>query len=176
MRKFLLLFPLIFVFSPGWASIPATPVMTLYRFNGDLEVPYYDIESFARSGPSQPSGRLTQGTSLIPCLVVRNGRPLMDRQGTPYVGFEIVVNSRTATPAATNAFKTALQQRRNMTVTNHHCDDAVRHVISIRKIYALDKAPFFDPPFPSGVNRAIPQRKHHSELDQIVQAFHNSAY
>ena len=99
MRKFLLLSLLLFIFSPGWASIPATPVMTLYRFNGNLEIPYYDIESFAQSGPSRPAGRLTQGTSLIPCLVIRDGRPLTDRQGTPYVGFEIVVNSRTATPA-----------------------------------------------------------------------------
>ncbi|MCB1777042.1 MAG: hypothetical protein KDI50_06375 [Candidatus Competibacteraceae bacterium] len=176
MRKFLLLSLLLFIFSPGWASIPATPVMTLYRFNGNLEIPYYDIESFAQSGPSRPAGRLTQGTSLIPCLVIRDGRPLTDRQGTPYVGFEIVVNSRTATPAATNTVKTALQQRQNMMVTNHHCGDAVRHVISIRRMYAMDKAPFFDPPPLSGTHRAISQRKYHSELDQIVQAFHNSAY
>ncbi|HRX71632.1 MAG TPA: hypothetical protein P5329_10745 [Candidatus Competibacteraceae bacterium] len=176
MKKFLLLFPLIFILSPAWARIPATPVMTLYQFNGKLEVPYYDIESFAKSGASRPAGYLAQGTSLIPCLVVRSGRPLTNRQGTPYVGFQIVVNSRTATPVDTEVFKTALQQRRNLKVTNHHCDAAVQHVISIQKMYALDKAPFFDPPLPTGVNRAIPQRKYHSELDQIVQAFHNSTY
>ena len=29
------------------AAIPATPVMTLYRFNGDLNLPYFDIEGFS---------------------------------------------------------------------------------------------------------------------------------
>ncbi len=28
------------------ADIPATPVLTLYRFNGDLSLPYYDVETF----------------------------------------------------------------------------------------------------------------------------------
>ena len=77
------------------AGIPATPVMTLYQFNGKLEIPYYEVGAFRRSGPASPAGFLTQGTSLIPCLVMRDGRPLTDRNGTPYVGFQIVVNSRT---------------------------------------------------------------------------------
>ena len=31
-------------------GIPATPVLTLYRFNADPTLPYYDVEQFARSG------------------------------------------------------------------------------------------------------------------------------
>jgi hypothetical protein len=150
--------------------------MTLYRFNGNLDIPYYDVRQFEKSGASRPAGSLAQGTSLIPCLVVRNGRPLTDRQGTPYVGFQIVVNSRTATPASTDAFKTALQQRQAMTVANHHCNGVVQHVMNIRRMYAMDKAPFFDPPVSTRANRVTPQRQYHSELDRIVQAFHNSAH
>jgi len=175
MKKVLLLCALLAPL-PVAADIPATPVMTLYRFNGNLEIPYYDLRRFEKAGASRPAGSLAQGTSLIPCLVVRNGRPLMDRHGTPYVGFQIVVNSRTATPASTGAFKAARQQRQAMTVANHHCDQAVQHVISIRKLYAMDKAPFFDPPLPTRVNRIAPQRQYHNDLDQIVQSFHNSAY
>ncbi|MFM7119866.1 MAG: hypothetical protein ACKOZX_06375, partial [Gammaproteobacteria bacterium] len=57
------------------ANIPATPVMTLYRFNGDLNLPYFDIESFATRGPVAPAGTLAQGTTVVPCLVLRNGSP-----------------------------------------------------------------------------------------------------
>ncbi len=40
----------IFMTSSAWASIPATPVMTLYKFNGSLNMPYYEIESFRQQG------------------------------------------------------------------------------------------------------------------------------
>ena len=66
--------------SPAWAGIPATPVMTLYRFNGPVDFPYYAIDTFLASGPSTPAGTLAQGTSVTPCLVVRNGEPLTDRE------------------------------------------------------------------------------------------------
>ena len=167
------LFLLVFIAAvPAWAGIPATPVMTLYQFNGKLEIPYYEVEAFRRSGPASPAGFLTQGTSLIPCLVMRDGRPLTDRNGTPYVGFQIVVNSRTATPASTERFKAAWRQRQSLTVTNHHCGAGVRHVISIRKLYALNKAPFFDPPRPAGTHAAL--RASGGELDRIVRTFHQS--
>ena len=146
--------------------------MTLYQFDGGLEIPYYEIDAFRRSGPSSPAGFLTQGTSLIPCLVVQDGRPLTDRNGTPYVGFQIVVNSRTATPASTELFKAALRQRQTTTVDNHHCDAGVRHVIGIRALYALEKAPFFDPPRRTGAGAATSSSG--GEPDQIVRAFHQS--
>lgn len=79
------------------AEIPATPVMTLYRFNGSLNIPYYDVDQFRRSGPSTPAGTLAQGSSLVPCLVVTDGEPLTDRKGVPYVGFQVVVDARSAT-------------------------------------------------------------------------------
>ena len=140
MRKSFLFFALL-ISSPAWA-IPATPVMTLYQFNGSLDTPYYGIDSFLRRGTSSPAGTLAQGTSLIPCLVIRNGRALTDSKGTPYVGFQIVVDSRNATPAATERFKSVVKQRQAMTVANHHCDSSVRHVINVRKLFALEKAPF----------------------------------
>ena len=60
-------------------AIPATPLMTVYEFNGPLEIPYYEIETFQRSGTSSSrTGTLTQGTSVIPCLVVRGGQPLTE--------------------------------------------------------------------------------------------------
>ena len=45
--------------SPSQAAIPATPVMTLYKFNGPLQVPYYRIGA---NGPGAKAGSLTQGT------------------------------------------------------------------------------------------------------------------
>jgi len=154
------------------AAIPATPVMTLYKFNGKLDVPYYGIESFLKRGASSPAGTLAQGTSVIPCLVIRNGRPLTDSKGTPYVGFEIVVDSRKATPASTDKFKRAFAKRKSMRVPNHHCDSGVRYVIKVREMYALNKAPFFDPP---GRGRSSGATEGRSELDRIVRAFHNSS-
>ncbi len=43
------------------ADIPATPVLTLYRFNGDLTLPYYDIERFQASGTGAPAGQSGAG-------------------------------------------------------------------------------------------------------------------
>ena len=103
------------------ANIPATPVMTLYRFNGDSELPYFELESFARRGATSPAGTLAQGTTLIPCLPVRHGRALTDAKGTPFVGFEIVVDSRSATPEAAARLEEAIAGRKTLTVTNHHC-------------------------------------------------------
>jgi hypothetical protein len=155
------------------AAIPATPVMTLYQFNGKLDVPYYEIESFRKRGASSPAGSLAQGTSLIPCLVIRNGKPLTDSKGTPYVGFDIVVDARKATPASTDKFKRAFANRKSMRVSNHHCDASIRHVINVRQMYALNKAPFFDPP---GSGRPGGAKGAQSELDGIVRAFHNSSH
>lgn len=159
--------------SRAWADIPATPVMTLYQFNGSLDVPYYDIDAFQRSGATSPAGSLSQGTSLIPCLVIRAGEPLTDSSGTPYVGFRIVVDARTATPASTEQFKQAVNQRKTLTVDNHHCDDSVRHVIDARRMYAMEKAPFFDPPVARGAGEPATARPQ-GELDAIIRAFHDS--
>jgi len=157
----------------AWAGIPATPVMTLYQFNGPLSVPYYDADDFLKRGEkAKPAGRLTQGTSLIPCLVIKDGRPVTDKKGTPYVGFDLVVDSTKATPTATARFEKAWQERAAMLVPNHHCADDVRHVINVRKLYALNKSPFFDPP--AAAARAS-SAKGASELDRIVRAFHNSS-
>lgn len=154
------------------ADIPATPVMTLYQFNGSLEIPYYDLETFCRLGTSTPAGTLTQGTSVIPCLVVLNGKPLTDEKGTPYVGFQVVVDSRTATDSASKQFQQTLHDRSSMMVANHHCDSGAKIVIDVRKLYPLNKVPYFDPPqAPTGKS---PQPSL-GELDEIVRAFHNSS-
>ncbi|NCA71652.1 MAG: hypothetical protein EOM91_16540 [Sphingobacteriia bacterium] len=152
------------------AAIPATPVMTLYQFNGPLEIPYYDADRFARAGATSPAGTLTQGTSVIPCLVIRNGKPLTDDSGTPFVGFEVIVDPRKATRAETERFKRAVSERRSQTVRNHHCPSSVKHVVNVRNLYALSKAPFFDPP--GGGRGGQPEGA--SELDRIVRAFHAS--
>lgn len=157
---------------PASAAIPATPVMTLYRFNGPLNIPYYDVKSFGRSGPAAPAGHLAQGTSVIPCLVIRDGAPLTDRNGTPYVGFQIVVNAQTARPAATERFQATVRQRQAATVTNHHCGPGVRHVLNVRHLYDMEKAPFFDPPPPQRVSATHSTAR--GRLDRIVRAFHNS--
>ena len=78
------------------ADIPATPLMTLYRFNGALDLPYFAVDQFGSAGPGAPAGTLVQGTTVIPCLVLRDGRPLVDASGTPYVGFDIIGDPRTA--------------------------------------------------------------------------------
>jgi len=155
-----------------WAGIPATPLMTLYKFNGAIDIPYYTVESFQRSGPSSPAGTLSQGSSLIPCLVIRKGHPLTDSDGTPFVGFKVVVNARRATPASTDVFKRAFASRRSMVVSNHHCSSDVRFVLDVRNLYTLDKPPFFDPPL-GGKGRS--RVEGNSRLDQIVHTFHNSS-
>ncbi len=164
------LLALALVLSPALADIPATPVMTLYQFNGAVDVPYYDVDDFERFGATSPTGSLAQGTSVIPCLVIRGGKPLTDSSGTPYVGFQIVVDSRTAAPASAERFKQAVAQREGLTVQNHHCDAGVRNVIEVRRLYAMEKAPFFDPPGAPAKRAAPPQ----DELDAIIRAFHNS--
>ncbi|HQD57346.1 MAG TPA: hypothetical protein PLX26_12800 [Candidatus Competibacteraceae bacterium] len=174
MKKYWLFMALILMLPtwPATAAIPATSVMTLYRFNGPLEIPYYDVESFRRSGPSLPAGYLTQGSSVIPCLVIRDGTPLTDRNGTPYVGFRVVVDARTATPAATERFEAVMRQRQAAAVANHHCGPGVRHLLNVRHLYDMEKAPFFDPPPPS-MSSAIHSTSR-GGLDRIVRAFHNS--
>ncbi len=134
---------------PALADIPATPVMTLYKFNGPRTNPYYDADDFARRGPQSPAGQLTQGSSIIPCLVIRNGKPLVDESGTPYVGFEVVVDTAKAGPEATDKFKKALAERKGLKVENHHCGPGIKRVISVRDFYAMTKAPAFDPPGPA---------------------------
>jgi hypothetical protein len=170
--KFLVLFVSLIISSTIWAGIPATPVLTLYQFNGPLEIPYYDLDTFQRSGPSIPAGTLVQGTSVIPCLVVREGKAIVDRKGTPYVGFQVVVDSRTATDNSTKIFEQALNQRSVMTVANHHCDPNIHKVIDVRKLYPLAKPPFFDPPRAS--IKSKPSHTSQNKLDEIIRAFHNS--
>ncbi|EIC22512.1 hypothetical protein [Thiorhodovibrio frisius] len=154
------------------ADIPAAPVMTLYQFNGALRIPYYQIGA---SGPGAVAGYLTQGSSVIPCLVVRNGKALTDASGTPYVGFKIVVDSAKAGPDATAKFEQALARQASLRVENHHCGADVRHVMNVRKLYALTKAPFFDPPR-SGARASASQTKSNgeSDLEALVREFHNS--
>jgi hypothetical protein len=152
------------------AAVPATPVMTIYKFNGPLEVPYYRIGA---SGPGARAGTLTQGTSVIPCLVVRNGRALTDAKGTPYVGFEVVVDPRKARDdSATRTFERTFAARASKTVDNHHCGPEVRHVLNVRNLYVLQKPPFFDPAGRGDAKAAERQGK--STLDKIVRVFHNS--
>ena len=160
------------VSSVVWAGIPATPVMTLYQFNGPLEIPYYDLDSFLRSGSSSPAGTLTQGTSVIPCLVVLDGKALTDEKGTPYVGFQVVVDSRAATETDEVRFQQAVRQRSSMTVANHHCYPGAKRVIDVRKLYPLKKAPFFDPPPARTTSK--PPRASQGDLDEVIRAFHNS--
>lgn len=155
------------------ANIPATPVLTLYRFNGDLNLPYYDVERFIRSGASAPAGTLAQGTTVIPCLAMRNGHPVTDDSGTPFVGFEVVVDPRHATPESAARLTEVIAQRKALTVPNHHCDASVRYVIDVRNLYPMEKVPFFDPPRSAAATGSATAAG--SEPDAIVRAFHNSA-
>jgi len=156
---------------PAAADIPAAPLMTVYRFNGPTGIPYYAVDRFQRSGPTTPAGTLAQGTSVIPCLVIRDGRPLTDRGGTPYVGFEVVVDARSATRESTARFKEVAARQKARRVANHHCPPNAPYVIDVRALYALGKAPSYDPPLPPGLAPAAGA----SQLDQIVRAFHASA-
>lgn len=153
---------------PLQAAIPATPLMTVYQFNGPLTVPFYRAEDF--TGGGAPAGFLTQGTSVIPCLMIRKGSPVTDSKGTPFVGFEVVVDPRDAGRDATERFKRVLAERERLQVQNHHCGPGVRHVIDVRNLYSLKKAPFFDPPRPSGTTSPRGLTK----LDGVVRAFHAS--
>ncbi len=130
--------------------------------------PFYRADGF--TGPGTPAGSLTQGTSLIPCLVIRDGKPLTDAKGTPYVGFEVVVDPRRATRADTERFQRTVAERGRLQVENHHCAPGVANVIDVRQLYALKKAPFFDPPRGSQGGAGAGT----TELDRIVRAFHAS--
>jgi len=158
------------------ADIPALPVMTLYKFNGKLDLPYYEINHYIKSRKPKPAGSLAQGSAVIPCVVVRNGRPLTDRKGTPYVGFTVVLDSRSATPQDARRFSKVVAQRRGLRVANHHCDAAVKYVMDVRRLVAKKSPPRFDPPArdTAGGAGALQSRRSNSELDSIVRAFHNS--
>ncbi len=154
------------------AEVAAPPVMTVYRFDGPMEVPIYDADAFARSGTAAPaSGALTQGTSVVPCLVIRDGEALTDSSGTPFVGFELVVDSRRATPESTARFKDAAARQKTLTVANHHCPPGVDQVVDVRHLAVLGKAPFFDPPRAAGEGE---EPSATSKLDRVVRAFHAS--
>lgn len=157
---------------PALADIPATPLMTVYQFNGPDGVPYYDVGGFRGDRLPPPVGTLAQGTSVVPCLVVRGGRPLTDGDGTPYVGFEVVVDARAATADDAARFKTAAAQRAASTVANHHCPAGTRHVVDARRLIAQSRAPSFDPPRPLDASDAAPNGR--DQLDAIVRAFHDS--
>lgn len=168
-----LLSPL-FSLATAFAGIPATRVMTVYQFGGPLGVPYFDVDRFRQSGASSPAGTLAQGTSVIPCLVIHGGAALTDAGGTPYVGFETVVDSRAATPASTARFVEVSTQRKAMSVADHHCRAGTKHVINVRSLFALDKAPRFDPPASGNVAPVI--RSARVGLDEVVRAFHASPH
>jgi hypothetical protein len=170
-RGLLLVSPLV-VLATAAAAIPAAPLMVVYQFDGPASVPYYDVDRFLRSGPTSPAGTLAQGTSVIPCLVVRGGQPVTDEQGTPYVGFEVVVDARSATPASTAHFAAIAKQRTEMTVANHHCAKGAAYVIDVRKLITADKAPRFEPPRSGTTAPATLAAR--GESDAIVRAFHAS--
>lgn len=164
--------PFLLLATPALADIPATPLMTVYQFNGPSGVPYHAVGQFRGDRAAQPAGTLAQGTAVIPCLVVRAGRALTDDDGTPFVGFEVVVDAREATPEDSARFKTLAAQRKALTVPNHHCPADTRYVIDARRLVALGKAPSFDPPRPLTEAGAPPAGG--DQLDTIVRAFHAS--
>ncbi len=105
--------------------------------------------------------------------MVRNGAPLTDASGAPYVGFEVVVDADRAGPDSTERFERIATQQKALRVANHVCTHKVRHVIDARRLFALDKAPRFEPP-PAAVSlKPLPPR---SEIDAIVRAFHASPH
>lgn len=159
--------------APVHAKIPATPVMTLYRFNGPANIPYYEIAGFRARGTASSAGTLAQGSSVVPCLAIVDGEPLTDNRGVPYVGFQVIVDSRTATPAATARFLAARKERQGLLVQNNHCSADVRYVLDIRNLYDMSKPPLFEPPPASVPGQKQPASN--STADQIVRAFHNSS-
>ncbi len=182
-RLVLLLPALLSVSVDGLADIPATPVMTLYRFNGNIDVPYYEVNAFLESRKPKPAGTLAQGSAVIPCLVIRNGRPVTNRKGTPYVGFNVVLDVRKATPGSVPRFTEAVAARRALRVRNHHCDSSVRHVIDVRRLVAKKSPPLFDPPIRSVARSALSSAagvptadRGDGDLDAIIRAFHNSPH
>jgi hypothetical protein len=174
MKTILAVLSLLLATATAWSGdIPATPLMTLYRFNGTPEIPYYDITSSGRSWSTAPAGFLAQGTSVVPCLVIRNGQPLTDDQGVPYVGFQVIVDARTATSTATARYTQVAGERQALRSTNHHCAPGMRYVLDVRNLYAMEKPPLFEPNRTTASSITPPQPL--GELDRIVRAFHNSA-
>lgn len=152
------------------AAVPAAPVMSLYRFNGDLDTPYYTVESFEKSGTKKAAGYLAQGSRVIPCVVVRNGKALTDKNGTPYVGFEVVMDAKKANASSAGKLLNKVAEREGKMVANHHCGSGNRFVINAKRLINRQKPPFFDPAGkgkknPGGINT----------IDNIVRAFHNSS-
>lgn len=160
------------------ADIPAAPVMTLYRFNGPVDVPYYALEDVlagARAGAkSRVAGTLAQGTTVIPCLVLDGAKPITDPGGAPLVGFTTVVDARTATAESTAVVRDAIARQRSARVANHHCAPGVRHLLDVRNLYAMEKAPFFDPPRPGNHPSAGSPTTTHSPRDALIRDFHDS--
>jgi len=171
--RILCVFLVLFSGSLAWAGIPATQVMTLYRFNGPTSIPYYRVESVGKTGPGNPAGTLAQGTSVIPCVVVKNGVPLTSSDGVPYVGFEVVVDARKAGPADTVRFRQKVETRRSLKVENNQCGPGIQYVLDVRGLYALSKPPQFDPPRGRGAHAQA--KVIQDGLDQIIRQFHNSA-
>ena len=164
---------IVFSWSMAYAAIPATPVMTLYRFNGPADIPYYTAESVGPNGPGRPAGTLAQGTSVIPCVAVKDGRPLTSSDGVPYVGFNVVVDARKASPLDSERYRRIEKSRRSLQVKNNQCEAGVRYVLDVRSLYTMSKPPFFDPPRKQG--QQVQPHVFQGELDQIVRAFHNSS-
>ncbi|NLZ17523.1 MAG: hypothetical protein GX087_07295 [Desulfobulbaceae bacterium] len=156
------------------AQIPATQVMTLYRFNGPVNIPYYDVADFRLQGAATPAGTLAQGSSVVPCLVIQDGEPLTDNRGVPYVGFSVIVDARTATPASSARFLAARKERKGLLVQNNHCSAGVRYVLDVRNLYDMSKPPFFEPPPVAAPAQKVAASR--STADNIVRAFHNSSY
>jgi hypothetical protein len=105
--------------------------------------------------------------------VIRDGVPLTDKSGTPYVGFEILVNSRKATRESTKRFEAVVAERKAMRVANHHCRPGIKHVMNVRRMYDLEKEPFFDPK-PAKSRKYKARTGKRAGPDDIVRAFHNS--
>lgn len=174
MKKFtyqcvsVLLFPLLTI-SMGMASVPATSVMALYAFDHDLVIPFYSVDSFLKDGTKKPAGYLAQGSRVIPCILMSDDKPLTDANGTPYVGFEIILDADKASSRSGDKLLDDAKRETRM-VQNHHCGSGVKHVISAKRLINSQKPPFFDPEgkpgeIPTGIN----------DLDTMIRTFHNSA-
>ncbi len=173
--------------------VPATEVMSLYKFNGDLKIPYFSVSSFQKSGPQKAAGYLSQGTSLIPCVVIKNGKPLTTTRGTPYVGFEVMVEPSSYDGEDVDRLNQVAAQRLELKVKNHHCPATTKFVIDSRRLIHRSTAPFSLPPPNTAPKSAhVPPASSstatgtlsaqapkiapivQSPLDAIVHAFHAS--
>ena len=159
----------LFFAAPLKADVPATPVMALYQFNGNLDVPYYSVTDFVSSGTSKVAGHLAQGSRVIPCLVMRDGKPVTDSNGTPFVGFETVLDARRATHADMDKLRSLMDERKALRVANHHCAADVKHVINARMLIAREQMPFFDPK-----GKSTKPEQGINIIDSIVREFHHS--